>query len=122
MGMNVYVSGPTGSGWTIAPRDFERALVQRWPSAKVKSVADPARWASVRFELMGSDGLLTGELSRQGDALVVDHGSVEDIAEVVIWVRSLGPASQPLVMVSGPGHYCELSEKTTVQDVLHAFD
>lgn len=98
---------------------FISSLRARWPGARTLRLDDPADIEALTFELDGEDGPVQGALARTGRTLILEYGSARDLAALVVWFRSLSPASDDLVMCNeGGGAYALLTPQTVLAEVV----
>lgn len=104
--------------WTLAPQDFARFLLLRWPTAQVQLEPERHEPRPVSFQVPMTHSTLTGSLYRPVPSLDFT-GDPRDCAEFSLWCRSVLAADQ--ISVSGDNHFLTLHPSTTVEDFLQTF-
>jgi hypothetical protein len=106
----------------FSTEDFKRRLLTRWPGAILQEETNPRSISSLTFELPLSHSVLDGSMHRDGSAIPFD-GDIRDVAEFVLWVRSLVPESECL-------RFCDESmsaeldvlPSTSLDDIFRLYD
>jgi hypothetical protein len=93
--MDYLVTPPDETDWRMDPADFEAALRERWPAARVRATRSDPTYA-LDFAVDVEGGEAEGSFARDGQMLGLLH-DVYLCAEVAAWFRSVVPAEQPLL-------------------------
>jgi hypothetical protein len=108
------------SEWRISPQELARHLSSRWPDATLQEVSGPDS-ESLRFKLKMTHSELWGSLFHQGQGVFFE-GELCDIAEFVLWFRSLAPPSAPLLFCDeAMNGSLELEPSTKREDIFRLY-
>src|SRR5687768_12821642 len=100
--MKYFVCPIEPTDWRFPFADFIRVLLQRWPYAKVHPpvAEDPG----VCFDIPeGEDYFIFGGDLHRDEQTVTFEGDRDQVAEFALWLRSVIPASVPLVFFTESG-------------------
>ncbi|HSP79054.1 MAG TPA: hypothetical protein VLQ93_11020 [Myxococcaceae bacterium] len=108
--------------WRFSPQELRRHLLSRWPGGTLREVEDPEVGECLEFELPMSHSQVTGALNAQG-RYVSFEGDIRDCAEFALWLRSLVPASEPLLFGDEAlNASLDLEPVTTPGDLFRLYD
>jgi hypothetical protein len=82
--------------WRFSPQELRHHLRARWPGGTLRELQDPEIGECLEFELPMSHSQVTGAVHAQG-RYVSFEGDIRDCAGFALWLRSLVPASEPLL-------------------------
>lgn len=119
--MKYYISPPEKTSWSMSPSEFVGYLLQRWPSAQVRTTRNPKLSPEWRVEL--SDGIMDGRFYPPLSGVVFEGIDGDDLVSFALWFRSLVPPEQPLLFYQeGFNWDMELKPDTTAQEIAAALN
>ena len=105
---------------SIEVQRFIDLLCTRWPTSRIKTLADPEDHHSVEFELPMEESTLLGSLNREGST-VIFSGALRDCAGFALWYQSVVPELGPFLMFDeGYDRSIDLQPDTLARDIIHA--
>lgn len=109
-------------GWSISVQRFLELLKSRWPLLKIKPASSPNGFRALDFQFEMAHSTIDGSLASEGST-VIYNGAMLDCAEFALWYCSmLPPDAKPMLFFDeGYNLSIELGEKTTLEEILHAF-